>query len=78
MKLWLLRPIDGVKDWEPWYDKAFGNVVRAEDETGARELAALKEGAEGKDAWLNNKKSTCIELTTEGKAEHIIQDFAAA
>jgi len=78
MKLWLLRPIEGVEDWTPWYDKAFGHVVRAEDETEARELAAREQGNEGEDAWLNSKKSTCVELNTDGEAGHIIQDFAAA
>lgn len=37
MRLWELRPID--KDsgpWEPWYDKAFGFVVRADTEAQAR------------------------------------------
>jgi hypothetical protein len=80
MKLWLLRPIEteGDSDWEPWYDKAFGHVVRAEDETDARRLAAKKNGDEGRDAWLNRNKSTCIELTTDGGAENIMTDFASA
>ena len=36
MRLWLLRPqeglIEGDNPWDPWYDKAFGFVVRAETE----------------------------------------------
>lgn len=43
MKLWLLRPIDphgGL--WDPWFDKIFGFVVRAETETEARTLADRK------------------------------------
>lgn len=36
MKLWLLRPVVGLDEndnpWWPWYDKAFGFVVRAETE----------------------------------------------
>lgn len=78
MKLWLLRPINGAKEWKSWYDKAFGHVVRAEDETEARELAASERGDEGRNAWLDNKKSTCVELSVDGKEEHIIRDFAAA
>ena len=42
MKLWLLRPREDLpydKDpWEPWYDKAFGFVVRAETEERARAI----------------------------------------
>lgn len=36
MKIWLLRPIDGCDEWNPWYDKAFGFVVRAAREQEAR------------------------------------------
>jgi hypothetical protein len=50
MKLWLLRPVDNLPDdanpWEPWYDKAFGFVVRAETEEGARRLATEEAGDE--------------------------------
>lgn len=36
MKLWLLRPIEteGPNLWDPWYDKAFGFVVRAKNGKG--------------------------------------------
>jgi hypothetical protein len=37
VRLWLLRPVEsGSAFWEPWYDKAFGFVVRAETEEDAR------------------------------------------
>ena len=51
MKLWLLRHIAGRPEWEPWYDKAFGHVVRAETEQQARELAAEAAGAEAPWDW---------------------------
>ena len=43
MKLWLLEakanlPTDD-NPWEPWYDKSFGFVVRAETEAEARKIA---------------------------------------
>ena len=48
MKLWLVRPIetddDGDDPWEPWYDKAFGFVIRAESDQKAREIANEKWG----------------------------------
>ncbi len=94
MKLWLLRPVDGLakndNPWEPWYDKAFGFVVRAETEAEARDMAHAEAGDEnrgmflgGKTAdtnepWKNAKYSTCTELLPEGAAEVVMQDFARA
>ena len=43
MKLWILRPIKGLgsddNPWEPWYNKAFGFVVRADNVKDARKFA---------------------------------------
>lgn len=93
MKLWLLRPIDrpmGDDPWDPWYDKAFGFVVRADTEDEARNLAHEEAGDENrgkfldreiaktKSPWLDRAYSTCVELTADGVAEVIIRDFAAA
>ena len=82
MKLWLLRPIDGARAWEPWYDKAFGFVVRAKDEAGARDLAASEAGDEkreqGKNPWLDRYESTCEELRAPGEAGVVMMDFHAA
>ncbi len=75
MKLWLLRPAEG---WDPWYDKAFGFVVRAETEADARKLVAPRAGQEGEHVWLNYNLTTCVELTQNGPAEIVIRDFAAA
>lgn len=94
MKLWLLHPMDGLakndNPWEPWYDKAFGFVVRSETEEEARKFAHEQAGDEnrgvflgGKIAdtnspWLDAKYSTCTELLPEGEAGVVMQDFAAA
>ena len=83
MKLYLLRPIDLGTDqindlWKPWYDKAFGFVVRAETEEKARELASDRCGDEGRHAWLNSEYSTCIQLQEEGEEEVIIYEYAGA
>ena len=90
MKLWLLRPVDdNSAAWDPWYDKAFGFVVRAATEEEARRLANTEGGDEkgpartdvyrtGGDPWLDPKQSTCIELTGDGEAEVIFRDFSAA
>jgi hypothetical protein len=88
MKLWLLRPIEGDALWSPWYDKAFGFVVRAKCEADARLLAHRAGGDEVKkkkdkylyiaeSAW-SAEHSTCVELTAKGEAGIVIKDFAAA
>jgi len=89
VKLWILRPIQehSSQNWSPWFDKAFGFVVRAESESEARTFADAEGGDEnGKDwakhevmnPWLNPATSTCIELVLEGEAGVIMKDFASA
>ena len=87
LKLWLLRPVEDLPDsddpWEPWFDKVFGFVVRAETESEARVLAQAEAGAEKMDEncddtrtpWLEARYSTCDELTADGPAEVIIEDM---
>ena len=81
MKLWLLGPIDEDSDnsaWNPWGDKAFGFVVRAIDAYGARLWAATRHGDEGGAAWLDERQSTCEELTGDGESGIILSDFRSA
>jgi hypothetical protein len=89
MKLYLLRPAgydadreDGEPSvWHPWYDKAFGFVVRAPDELTARETANTEAGDEtrrDKNAWLNPRLSTCVELGADGEIGVVMRDFHAA
>ena len=77
MKLWLLLRKPGDKLWEPWYDKAFGFVIRAEDEAGARSLAVSECGDERGAAW-GPDHSTCEELSADGGEEIVMRDFASA
>lgn len=94
MKIWLLRPVDELtkndNPWNPWYDKAFGFVVRAETEVEARALAHADAGDENREGllsaktayttqpWLEAKYSTCVELLSDGDAEVVMKDFASA
>lgn len=85
MKLWLLLPQLNYQDhpWSPCYDKAFGFVVRAEDEHHARLLASQRAGDEADwdgryNPWLDENASSCIELTGEGEAAVILRDYCAA
>lgn len=84
MKLYLLRPRENLTDspWEPWYDKAFGFVVRAEDEKTARTIANGDSGDERwqqeQNPWLDESLSTCVELLPEGEQGIVIKDFAGA
>jgi len=70
MKLFLLKAIDGAKEFEPWFDKAFTHVVRARNEEKARILASTECGDEGKDVWLDDKITSCEILTAKGEEEH--------
>ena len=83
MKLFILRPREEVLDledrkcnpWEPWYDKTFGLVIRAETEDIARRIAAaIAVDREGGDAWLESQFSTCKVLTEEGEEGIVIAD----
>ena len=90
MKLWTLKPRDDNQEaWKPWYDKAFGFVIRAESEERAREIANANGGDEtgeisnkiyrrGGNPWLDTKQSICVELLAEGFEEIIIKDFYSA
>ena len=94
MELWILEPARNLpgddNPWEPWFDKSFGFIVRAETEKEARQIAHKNQGDEGcgeflgrkiaesVSPWLDSKYSTCSVLTSEGKAEMIMQDFASA
>ena len=77
MKLWLLRPIDEDSEdspWNPWYDKAFGFVVRAKTELAARLVALARHGDEGGAAWMLCEQSTCEELMPSGVEEVVMID----
>ena len=90
MKLWILRPVEDLKNsdnpWEPWYDKCFGFVIRAETEQDARLIANRNAGdenrgtflnkkiADTKTPWIDPKYTTCKELSNEGDPGVIIRD----
>ena len=84
MKLYILRPLsEDSKPWSPWYDKSFGFVVRAESVEMARTIAqqSTAQGDEtryGFPAWLSPEWSGCEELTAEGPAGVILNDYRAA
>ena len=93
MKLWILRPVNGLPHgddpWEPWYDKAFGFVVRASTEEAARALADADAGDENRGQyqnntivtfkpWLDAKYSTCEELQAEGEESVLMSDVHSA
>ena len=82
MKLWILKPVENLRKnddpWEPWYNKSFGFVVRAETEESARKFASEQSGDENSASWLDAKYSSCAELTTEGETGVVIQDFHAS
>ena len=79
MELWILRLInDDSASWSPWYDKAFGHIVRATTEQQARQFAADACGDEGKHAWIDDMQSSCVLLSTDGPDGVVMTDFHAA
>jgi hypothetical protein len=84
-KLWLLEPreMDEKNDpWSPWYDKAFGFVVRAKTEAEAREFAHQSAAYENKEIvdvspWLDPDYSSCVPLTHKGDNGVILADYRA-
>ncbi len=86
LKLYILRPVyredGGIPKggpWDPWYDKTFGAVIRADSEAKARQLMASDyRGAEGGPAWINPTLSTCELLTVDGAVGAVITDFRRA
>ena len=94
MKVFILRPKNELpvndNPWEPWYDKIFGFIIRADNEKEAREIANENAGDENigeflskktantNTPWLDEKYSTCVEISNEGGKGLIMQDFARA
>jgi hypothetical protein len=97
MKLWLLRPIPHEEDanhdddtdcprecpWNPWYDKTYGAVVRAETAGDARRFVPVGDweftDSKGVNPWLDEALSWCTELTAAGEeGEVVIRDFRSA
>ena len=85
MNLWLLRPVGGLTEnnnpWDPWHNKAFGFIVRANTEDEARSLAHDEAGDENQgltNPWMSAKYSTCVNLTAEGTKEVVMCDFSRA
>jgi hypothetical protein len=75
MKFYILKP---KKYWQPWYDKTFGVIVRAENESEARQLASKMAGDEGSEVWLDPSTTVCDILLAEGPPEVIMVDFKSA
>jgi hypothetical protein len=88
MNLFLLRPTEENEIWEPWYDKYFGFVVRAETESNARAMISGKNitlGDEcdrltGFNPWQSPENTTCVKIADDvnGEAEILMSDFHAA
>ncbi len=84
--LWLLRPKEDLPEnddpWEPWFDKVFGFVIRADSEMEARVIANGNAGDENYEKvskpWLEAKYSTCEQLSQDGQKKMILCDYHAA
>lgn len=73
--LWLLTRVETPDEhlWMDWTDRV---VVRADDETTARLLAAMRAAAtdseEGPAAWTDPERSTCVVLDGDGPDEVVV------
>lgn len=98
--VWVLTPNDDRESddlpdpWSPWYDKAFGFVIRAESEEKARELAQENAGDEttvspvhhdvdervrGREVWKDSALADCVPVEEYGGENAVLmQDFARA
>jgi hypothetical protein len=73
MKLWLIETIQ-----DCGYDVANAFVVRAETEKEARKFASKGRGDEGEKHWLDESKSTCVQLSAgKGPLGIILRDFTS-
>ncbi len=71
MKLYLLERINET-DWDEYAAK----LIRAKNESGARELANKHTGDEGK-IWNDSSLASCKVVSSSGVEEEIISDFNA-
>lgn len=74
MRLFLLERVDSVG-----HDEASGFVVRARSAREARELVSdecvVGPGDEGREAWLDPRRTSCRALREGGKVQIILRDF---
>jgi hypothetical protein len=92
MNLYILKPRETLPEddnpWDPWYDKMFAVIVRAENEESARHMAACAGGDEVSrpfagspgnfKSWEDPHYSTCEILSSDGDEEVIITDVKQA
>lgn len=72
MKLYILEVLI---PWIPNYDTVQGVIVCASCEENARKLASTAAGDEGKEAWLDPKKTSCCSLIPTCHEQIIMVDF---
>ena len=93
MSIYLIKPREKYQDennwndnpWAPWYDKAHGYVVSADNEKEAREMVvdkACKRTDKYDDVqpehWLNEEYTICEELNRETEKGILLSDFRRA
>ena len=66
-----------VERYESDYDEYDAHLIRASSEREARKIAAAKNHCEGSDEWLNELKSSCKLISTDGANEVILSSFNA-
>ena len=63
--------------WDlPHHGKTFKVIVRADSAGEAREMASKEHGREGKEVWLNSKKTKCSAMRHKGVKKVLMVEFA--
>jgi len=70
-------PLYLVKRYDFDYDEYEAHLIRASNERLARKIAAAKNHREDSDEWLNDLKSSCELISTDGANEVILSSFNA-
>lgn len=68
-----LYKLDRLEEVKPDENSSF--IIRASSEFHARNIAAEKCGDEGKNVWLDARRSTCAVLRKGGKPGVIMNDY---
>jgi hypothetical protein len=86
--IWILEKRDDLPDgddpWEPWYDRCFGLVIEASDESSARAIAHescvtdYQTILRDRQVFLDPMYTKCLKLEPTGHERTILADFRSS
>lgn len=72
-----LYQLSYIAEPDRWWDCANGFIVRATSPTEARRMAADLCGDEGREFWMDRKKSSCRLIGARGRRGVVLRSFNA-